>query len=228
MGNGRASTINQTDTNRNPSQSPTQNQDPSKLEEDGEEEQEEELDIYEVLRAAWLLRVPRLEEFAARYIAYRLEDFIDDPVFASLVAESARRIKGRQETDTVELVDDIRYFLSERFRLRFEDSGFKEMMEEEEEEEEEEEDQEGEEEEQDVYDGDDEREEGEEMKKTEEERVKRAFVAAPDPEDQLGADMVIRTLDGEIAGDEFQQDAINYQILLGKIDTLLENLDLDA
>jgi hypothetical protein len=39
---------------------------------------------------------------------------------------------------------------------------------------------------------------------------------------------VVRTLDGEIAGDEFAQDAINYQILLGKIDHLLENLKLDA
>ena len=38
----------------------------------------------------------------------------------------------------------------------------------------------------------------------------------------------IRTLDGEIAGDEFAQDAMNYQILLGKIDQLLENLNLDA
>lgn len=38
----------------------------------------------------------------------------------------------------------------------------------------------------------------------------------------------IRTLDGEIAGDEFAADAINYQTLLGKIDTLLERLKLDA
>lgn len=38
----------------------------------------------------------------------------------------------------------------------------------------------------------------------------------------------IRTLDGEIAGDEFASDAINYQVLLGKIDTLLERLKLDA
>ncbi|KAG9546960.1 hypothetical protein KCU77_g20271, partial [Aureobasidium melanogenum] len=40
--------------------------------------------------------------------------------------------------------------------------------------------------------------------------------------------LVIRTLDGEIAGDEFAQDAINYQILLGKIDNLLDKLTLDA
>ena len=38
----------------------------------------------------------------------------------------------------------------------------------------------------------------------------------------------IKTLDGEIAGDEFAADAINYQVLLGKIDSMLERLKLDA
>jgi ankyrin repeat/BTB/POZ domain-containing protein 1 len=38
----------------------------------------------------------------------------------------------------------------------------------------------------------------------------------------------IRTLDGDIAGDEFAADAINYQVLLGKIENLLEKLNLDA
>lgn len=38
----------------------------------------------------------------------------------------------------------------------------------------------------------------------------------------------ITTLDGEMAGDELEGDAINYQILLGKIDCLLERLKLDA
>lgn len=38
----------------------------------------------------------------------------------------------------------------------------------------------------------------------------------------------IRTLDGEIAGDEFAADAINYQVLLQKIDALLDKLKLDA
>jgi len=44
--------------------------------------------------------------------------------------------------------------------------------------------------------------------------------------DMLGG--AVRTLDGELAGDEVAQDAINYQILLGKIDRLLERLKLDA
>lgn len=39
---------------------------------------------------------------------------------------------------------------------------------------------------------------------------------------------VVRTLDGEEIDDEFAQDAMNYQILLGKIDTLLDRLKLDA
>ena len=38
----------------------------------------------------------------------------------------------------------------------------------------------------------------------------------------------IRTLDGKMAGDELEGDAINYQILLGKIDGLLDRLKLDA
>ena len=38
----------------------------------------------------------------------------------------------------------------------------------------------------------------------------------------------IRTLDGELVGDELEGDAINYQILLGKIDGLLDRLKLDA
>jgi len=69
-------------------------------------EEQEELDIYDVVRAGWLTRVPRLEEFGARYIAYRLESFIDEEDFADLVTESASRIKGRQETDTIELLDE--------------------------------------------------------------------------------------------------------------------------
>jgi hypothetical protein len=38
----------------------------------------------------------------------------------------------------------------------------------------------------------------------------------------------VRTLDGELAGDEFAADAVNYQLLLGRIDSLLEKLKLDA
>ncbi|KAI7674111.1 hypothetical protein KC319_g4895 [Hortaea werneckii] len=210
---------------------------------------EDVIDIYDVVRAGWDTRVHRLEEFGARYIAYRLERYIDEPEFRELVQESAGRIQGRQETDTVELVDDIRYYLSDRFRLRFEDSGLDEMMDEKEEG-----DEGGEEgvslgrvaEEADAHAEDpdvvvktkpgrrahdDEGYGGSPAGQEEEERAKQqqgeSGTFAPDLE-VLETQGVVRTLDGEVAGDEFAQDAMNYQILLGKLETLMENLGLDG
>jgi ankyrin repeat and BTB/POZ domain-containing protein 1 len=191
------------------------------------EREDEFMDIYEILRAAWLTRVQRLEEFAARYIAYRLEAYIDDPEFAELVRESAGRISARQETDSIELLDDIRYYLSERFRLRFEDSGLDEVMDEE-------------------LALAQARAESQQVAGIVDEGQEKRLPAwgALLPEDE-GVDVstpremdmatesilqagAVRTLDGEIAGDEFAADAVNYQILLGKIDNLLERLKLDA
>ena len=54
------------------------------------------------------------------------------------------------------------------------------------------------------------------------------FTPAPLLDMDPQSNSAVRTLDGEIAGDEFAGDAINYQILLGKIDGLLERLKLDA
>lgn len=69
-------------------------------------EEHEVINIYDVLRAGWLTRVPRLEEFAARYFAYRLETYIEEEEFAEVIQESAARIQGRQETDSIELLDE--------------------------------------------------------------------------------------------------------------------------
>lgn len=38
----------------------------------------------------------------------------------------------------------------------------------------------------------------------------------------------VKTLDGRIAEDELERDALNHQILLDKIDLLLDRLKLDA
>jgi len=187
------------------------------------EGQQEDIDlnIYEILHAAWTTRVQRLEEFAARYIAYRLEQYIDEPAFAEIIKESANRIQARQETDTIEILDDIKYYLSERFRLRFEDTGFDEE----------------------AMAAEQAQEDALLTEQYNDQSIHVGSKAVPSDE---GVDMssppreaemqseepthegVIRTLDGDIAGDEFEQDAMNYQILLGKIDALLENLKLDA
>lgn len=190
------------------------------------EDQREDVDIniYDILRAAWTTRVQRLEEFAARYIAYRLEQYIDDSAFAEIVKESATRITARQETDSIEILDDIRFYLSERFRLRFEDTGFDEAMADEQPQPEEviATDEKGQP--LPVWGTDVSADEGVDMSSPPREPEPQAA----SPTDGLLAEGVIRTLDGEIAGDEFEQDAMNYQILLGKIDLLLEKLKLDA
>ncbi|TID16047.1 ankyrin repeat and BTB/POZ domain-containing protein 1 [Venturia nashicola] len=157
-------------------------------------ELEDLIDIYDVIRAGWDTRVHRLEEFGARYLAYRLERYIDEPEFLELIRESAARIKERQETDTIELIDDIRYYLSERFRLRFEEAGLEEMMNE------------------------------LELDSTGD-PIAPAFESGKAIDEPTG---VFRTLEGEDAGDEFAVDARDYEILLAKIDGLLERLKLAA
>lgn len=179
----------------------------------GETDLEEIINVYDVVRAGWDTRVHRLEEFGARYIAYRLERYIDEPEFKELVKESASRIQARQETDTVEIIDDIRWYLSERFRLRFEDAGIDEMMDE------------------DIGD----RDHAKEGTPEDEGVDVHSGMTPPGDEEEFAPDLeyletqgVVRTLDGDIAGDEFAQDALNYQILLGKIDRLMDNLGLDG
>ena len=165
---------------------------------DGETEEEDVIDIYEVVRAGWALRVRRLEEFGARYIAHRLEKFIVDEEFAVLVQESADRVKDRQETDTIELIDDIRYYLSERYRLRFEDAGLEEMMEDD----------------ADLGAADATANDGQNLE--------------GDQQKISGLGTVVRTLDGDEVDDEFDEDARMYESLMAKLDCLLEKLNLDA
>lgn len=186
----------------------------------------EPINIYDVIHAAWDLRVQRLEEFAARYLAHRLEYYIDEPDFHELIRESAERIQKREETDTIELLDDIRYYLSERFRLRFEDAGLEEMM-----------DEEGEINAQMAAALADVSLDAQPEAKTDDnglttdaangEATPHPNVEKSEDDGQPGGD-AMRTLDGETAEDEFASDAINYQILLQKIDAMLEGLKLDA
>ncbi|WYZ39411.1 hypothetical protein EsH8_III_001325 [Colletotrichum jinshuiense] len=176
----------------------------------------EPINIYDVIHAAWDLRVQRLEEFAARYLAHRLEDYIDEPEFAELIKESADRLKNREETDTIELLDDIRYYLGERFRLRFEDANLDEIMDEE---------------------GEINAAMAETLAAQSEQQVDeegRPTAAAQEtasvvaPTENGDNEEGLKTLSGDVAEDEFASDAINYQILLGKIDTMLDGLKLDA
>ncbi|KAJ4153909.1 hypothetical protein LMH87_010375 [Akanthomyces muscarius] len=204
-GVGKSSPVTKQQQQRNGPSPPSS----SSLGPDTPAEDVEPINIYDVIHAAWDLRVQRLEEFAARYLAHRLEDYVDDPEFQELIRESAERLQKREATDSIELLDDIRYYLSERFRLRFEDAGLEDILED---------------------DG--------EISAEAAAAMIDGSAAAPNGDTAAAADssggaaaangVGVRTLDGEAAEDEFVSDAINYQVLLGKIDSMLDRLQLDA
>ncbi|KAI8904060.1 hypothetical protein EDD86DRAFT_249945 [Gorgonomyces haynaldii] len=70
-------------------------------------------DVFEWMRTSWLLNLDRLEHFLSKYIAIHLETFVEDPEFLDLVRESAAGIKDRQETDTIILIDDLRFWIAD-------------------------------------------------------------------------------------------------------------------
>lgn len=116
----------------------------------------------------------------------------------------------------------IRFYLSERFRLRFEDAGLEEILDDEEAIKN-----------NTIQDHTQKPASVEESSKSE--VATDAFNStskktAPSDRPARGNEPVghVRTLAGDIAGDEFDADAINYRILLRKIDDLLERLKLDA
>lgn len=81
----------------------------------------ESLSVFEILRAGWTLRIDRLEKYVAKYIANNLDGYIAMPEFRDIVIESAQRIQARQETDTIELIDDVRFYLAKKYGIIFED-----------------------------------------------------------------------------------------------------------
>jgi ankyrin repeat and BTB/POZ domain-containing protein 1 len=182
-----------------------------------EERDSEEIDIYDIIRAGWLTRVQRLEEFGARYLAYRLETHIDSPELAELIQESAARIEERQQTDSIELVDDIRFYLSERFRLRLDYTGVVDML----------------------TSTAPKREANANETNVEIDSAKvpggptlaegmTTDEASPTSSQLQDRGPVLRTLADEVDGDEFISDAVNYKLLMEKLDKLLEKLDLEA
>lgn len=86
---------------------------------------------YDLIRVAWQSRCDKLEQYITKFIAYVLKDIMNDPneriLLSDLVYESAHKIQERQDTDTIELIDDIRYYLSEKHAVRDACSDFEPM-----------------------------------------------------------------------------------------------------
>lgn len=63
-------------------------------------------------KTARLFSLSRLEDQCTEYMAKIIEQLVLDPELAELIREDAAAVKGRHETDSVPLVDDIRYHIS--------------------------------------------------------------------------------------------------------------------
>jgi len=70
--------------------------------------------VVTVIRTARLLELHRLECQCTEYMASNLESIIQLPEFHELVIEDAKEVRGRQETDSIGIIDDIRYHIKAR------------------------------------------------------------------------------------------------------------------
>lgn len=77
-------------------------------------------DVCELVEIAWQTRCDRVEQHMTKLIAYNFEQMCSQPPLrkrlADTIKRSAHRIRERQDTDTIELVDDIRYYLAKKVR----------------------------------------------------------------------------------------------------------------
>lgn len=67
--------------------------------------------VVTVLRTARLFNLSKLEVDCCEYISKYLEKVLDNKEFHSLILEDAASVRGRQETDSIPVVDDIRFHL---------------------------------------------------------------------------------------------------------------------
>lgn len=77
--------------------------------------------IFDILYVAWETKMERLEQFAAKIIAFDLKNYSRDNELRSAIIKSSQMISVREETDTIELIDDIRFYLLEKYAFEPED-----------------------------------------------------------------------------------------------------------
>ncbi|EEC08297.1 ankyrin repeat containing protein [Ixodes scapularis] len=68
------------------------------------------------LKVARLLRLHRLEEQCIDFMAKHLAQVVQRPEFREIVAQDASEVKLRQETDSISVIDDIRYHIAANAR----------------------------------------------------------------------------------------------------------------
>ncbi|CEP60388.1 uncharacterized protein LALA0_S01e09626g [Lachancea lanzarotensis] len=77
--------------------------------------------VFDVLDVAWEFRLERLEHHVAKTIADNIPFYVTQPSMREAILRSSSMLQTREETDTIELVDDIRYYLLKKYNIDVED-----------------------------------------------------------------------------------------------------------
>merc|ERR1711976_625245 len=63
------------------------------------------------LQTARLFSIPRLEHQCVEFMANAIEEIVHDEKFKQLVIRDAENVKAREETDSIDIIDELRYVL---------------------------------------------------------------------------------------------------------------------
>lgn len=72
----------------------------------------DEDNVITIWKTAKLFQLTRLEDQSTEYMARIIEKLVDSDEFASAVREDAAAVEERQETDSIPLIDDIRFHIT--------------------------------------------------------------------------------------------------------------------
>ncbi|XP_059352345.1 ankyrin repeat and BTB/POZ domain-containing protein 1-like isoform X2 [Daphnia carinata] len=65
--------------------------------------------VVSLIKVSRIYNLPRIEVFCIEFVAKNLEEVMDLENFHRLILEDAFEVKGRQEMDTIAVIDDLRY-----------------------------------------------------------------------------------------------------------------------
>lgn len=68
--------------------------------------------VLHMWKTAKLFRLSRLEDQCTEYMAKIIERLVEQPEFADMIKEDAGAVEDRHETDSIPLVDDIRFHIT--------------------------------------------------------------------------------------------------------------------
>jgi len=72
--------------------------------------------VMDILVTARMFSLPRLEDQCTEFLADNIEDMAENTDLHRMIAEDASMVKDRQETDSIQVVDDIRSHIRKRVR----------------------------------------------------------------------------------------------------------------